>query len=248
VVTIARLGPERIAKRIARAGLCSRREAEQWVHAGRVAIDGETVSRPAVNVGLDQVVTVDGEPLPKREPTRLWCYHKPRGLLTTTSDPQGRSTIFERLPATLPRLVTVGRLDLNSEGLLLLTNDGDLARGLELPSAGWLRKYRVRAYGRVSEQALADLETGTTIDGVRYRPIEARLDREGRNSWLTVTLHEGKNREIRTVLESIGLTVNRLIRTAYGPFQLTVLKPNEVREVPQKVLNSKLKQHADHRR
>ena len=248
MATIPRLEPERIAKRIARAGLCSRREAEQWVHAGRVAIEGETISRPAINVWPDQVVMVDGEPLPEREPTRLWCYHKPRGLLTTTRDPQGRGTIFDRLPATLPRVVTVGRLDLNSEGLLLLTNDGDLARGLELPSAGWLRRYRVRAHGRVSDQALADLENGIKVDGVRYRPIEARLDREGRNNWLTVKLHEGKNREIRKVLESIGLTVNRLIRTAYGPFQLAVLEPNEVREIPKKVLDSKLIQHADYRR
>ncbi len=248
LATIERQGAERIAKRLARAGLCSRREAEQWIRAGRVAVDGETVSRAAINVGPDQQVTVDGNPLPAHEPTRLWRYHKPRGLLTTTRDPQARATIFDQLPPILPRVVTIGRLDLNSEGLLLLTNDGELARQLELPSTGWRRRYRVRALGRVSAEALADLKNGITVDGVRYRPIDARVDREGPNSWLTVDLHEGKNREVRRVFASIGLTVNRLIRVAYGPFQLAALKPDEVREVPQTALQAALAKYANHRR
>ena len=239
---------ERIAKRIARAGLCSRREAERWIRAGRVAVDGETVARAAFNVGPGQRVTVDGEPLPARAPTRLWRYHKPRGLLTTTRDAQARATVFERLPPDLPRVVAVGRLDLNSEGLLLLTNDGGLARRLELPSSGWRRRYRVRAHGKLSPPALAELAGGATVDGVRYAPIAVRVDREGRNSWLTVDLHEGRNREIRNVLESIGLAVNRLIRVSYGPFRLASLAPGEVREVPRKTLPARLPEHADHRR
>ena len=227
---------ERIAKRIARAGLCSRRQAEQWILAGRVAIDGRVIDRAAINVGPTQVVTVDGKPLPAAEPARLWRYHKPRGLLTTARDPQGRATIFDRLPTDLPRVVSVGRLDMNSEGLILLTNDGALARKFEHPKTGWLRSYRVRAHGHVSVQALDDLKLGITVDGMNYGPITARLDREGRNNWLTVGLREGKNREIRRVFESLGLAVNRLIRVAYGPFELASLAPNDVHEVPRRAL------------
>lgn len=239
---------ERIAKRIARAGLCSRRQAEQWILAGRVAIDGVVLDRPAINVRPSQTVTVDGAPLPEAEAVRLWRYHKPRGLLTTARDPQGRPTIFERMPSDLPRVVSVGRLDMNSEGLLLLTNDGGLARQLEHPDSGLLRSYRVRAHGSVTQQVLDDLNQGITVDGMRYGPIVAKIDREGRNKWLTVSLREGKNREIRRVFESIGLAVNRLIRVAYGPFQLGPLAPNDVREVAQKQLAKNLKRDADRRR
>ena len=237
---------ERIAKRIARAGLCSRREAERWIRAGRVAVDGKTLADAAVNVGPGQRVTVDGKPLPAPPPTRLWRYHKPRGLLTTTRDAEARPTVFERLPPGLPRVVAVGRLDLNSEGLLLLTNDGELARRLELPGSRWRRRYRVRAHGRLSLPALAELADGATVDGVRYGPIAVHVDHEGRNSWLTVDLHEGRNREIRKALESVGLAVNRLIRTSYGPFRLSPLAPGEVREVPRKALLARLSEHADH--
>ena len=239
---------ERVAKRIARAGLCSRRQAERWILDGRVAIDGELIERAAVNVGPSQIITVDGNPLPTAEPSRLWRFHKPRGLLTTSHDPQGRATIFDRLPATLPRTVSVGRLDLNSEGLLLLTNDGELARTLEHPSKGWERRYRIRAYGEVSEQALAGLKRGVTVDGIRYGPVEAHVERTGRNSWLSVSLREGKNREIRKVFESIGLTVNRLIRVAYGPFQLASLAPSDVQEVPPRTLRTELQRDANRRR
>src|SRR6185312_15664932 len=204
---------ERIAKVIARAGLASRREAEAWIAAGRVAVNGAAIASPALNVTAADRIAVDGVPLRGHERTRLFLYNKPRGLVTTTSDPQGRPTIFAALPKNLPRLISVGRLDLNTEGLLLLTNDGGLARVLELPATAWLRRYRVRALGR--------LRPGVTIDGIRYGAIEARLDREqGSNVWLTFAIREGKNREVRKVLESLGLKVNRLIRVAFGPFQL----------------------------
>lgn len=234
-------GVERLAKRIARAGLCSRREAEAWIRAGRVAVDGRTVESPALDVTPAQLVTVDGRPLPEPEPTRLFRWHKPRGVLVTAKDPEGRPTYLERLPAGLPRLVPVGRLDLNSEGLLLLTNDGELKRRLELPTTGWTRRYRVRAFGKVEESALASLARGTTVDGVTYGPIEARLDKvQGANLWLTVSLKEGKNREVRRVLESLGLKVSRLIRVAYGPFQLGGLARGAIEEVPRKVLKEQL--------
>jgi 23S rRNA pseudouridine2605 synthase len=223
---------ERIAKVIARAGLASRRQAEAWIAAGRVAVNGAVISSPALNVTPRDKITVDGLPLPGRARTRLFRYHKPRGLVTTHADPQGRPTIFQALPKRLPRLISVGRLDLNSEGLLLLTNDGGLARALELPSTGWLRRYRVRALGRVTQSTLDRLRTGITIAGVRYGPIEATLDREqGANIWLTVGLREGKNREVRKVLEQLGLKVNRLIRIAYGPFELGELDDGAVEEV-----------------
>jgi 23S rRNA pseudouridine2605 synthase len=232
---------ERLAKRIARAGLCSRREAEAWIRAGRVAVDGKTVESPALDVTPEQRITVDGRPLPEPEPTRLFRWHKPRGVVVTARDPEGRPTYLERLPPGLPRLVPVGRLDLNSEGLLLLTNDGELKRRLELPSTGWTRRYRVRAFGKVDEKALAELARGAVVDGVAYGPIDAKIDRvRGANLWLTISLKEGKNREVRRVLESLGLVVNRLIRVAYGPFQLGNLPRGAIEEVPRKVLKEQL--------
>lgn len=232
---------ERVAKRIARSGLCSRREAERLVEAGRVTINGEVLASPAFNVKPEDVVAVDGEPLAESGPARLWRYHKPSGLVTTHRDPEGRDTVFDRLPPELPRVISVGRLDLTSEGLLLLTNDGELARRLELPATGWTRRYRVRAFGRTSEESLAGLKHGIVLDGIAYGPIEAAIDREqGRNLWLTVGLKEGKNREVRKVLEHLGLTVNRLIRVAYGPFQLGDLRPGAVEEVSRKVMREQL--------
>ena len=223
---------ERIAKVIARAGLASRRQAEAWIAAGRVAVNGAVIASPALNVTKRDKIAVDGLPLPRRARTRLFRYHKPRGLMTTHSDPQGRDTIFRALPKHLPRLISVGRLDLNSEGLLLLTNDGGLARALELPSTGWERRYRVRALGRVTQEALDGLQRGVSVAGVRYGPIEATLDREqGANVWLTMGLREGKNREVRKILEHLGLKVNRLIRVSYGPFELGDLDDGAVEEV-----------------
>jgi 23S rRNA pseudouridine2605 synthase len=232
---------ERIAKVIARAGLCSRRCAEQWIAEGRVAVNGRVLATPAVLVTAEDAVSVDGRELPDRQRARLWRYHKPPGLLTTHNDPQGRPTVFQRLPAELGRVISVGRLDLNSEGLLLLTNDGALARRLELPATGWTRRYRVRAHGAVEQAALDRLARGITVDGVHYGPIEAKLDRlQGANAWLTLALQEGKNREVRTVLETLGLAVNRLIRVAYGPFQLGHLARGEVAEIGPKVLREQL--------
>lgn len=232
---------ERVAKVIARAGLCSRREAERLIAAGRVAVDGRTLETPAVDVTPAQTVEVDGRALPAAEPTRLFRYHKPRGLVVAARDPQGRPTIFERLPAELPRLQPVGRLDIASEGLLLLTNDGGLKRRLELPATGWTRRYRVRVFGTVDEAALAGLAEGITVAGVRYGPIRARLDsRRGANAWLTMALTEGRNREVRRVLEHLGLKVSRLIRLAYGPFQLGKLPAGAVEEVPPRVLAEQL--------
>lgn len=234
-------GGERIAKVLARAGLCSRREAEQWIAAGRVAVNGTTLSTPAVLVGPDDRVAVDGKLVPKRERTRLWLFHKPRGLVTTTRDATGRRTVFEVLPPEMPRVVSVGRLDINTEGLLLLTNDGGLARILELPSTGWLRRYRVRAHGKVSQADLDRLADGMTVDGIRYGAMEATLDRvQGSNLWLTISLREGKNREVKRVLAHLGLSINRLIRISYGPFQLGELAVGAVREVSGKVLRDQL--------
>jgi 23S rRNA pseudouridine2605 synthase len=234
-------GPERVAKRIARSGLCSRRDAERWIAAGRVAVDGETLTSPAVTVTAANVVSVDGEPLPAPERARLFRYHKPAGLLTAARDPEGRPTIYDRLPAGLPRLMPVGRLDLTSEGLLLLTNDGALKRQLELPATGWLRRYRARVHGQVDEATLASLKKGITLDGFNYGPIEATLDRvQGSNAWLKIALREGKNREIRRVLEHFGWPVGRLIRLSFGPFQLGRLGPGEVEEVTGKVLREQV--------
>jgi 23S rRNA pseudouridine2605 synthase len=232
---------ERIAKRLARAGLCSRRDAERWIAEGRVAVDGKVLASPALTVTEANDIRVDGKPIPAAEPARLWRYHKPAGLVTTHRDEQGRPTVFDRLPPELPRVVSVGRLDLTSEGLLLLTNDGELARALELPARGWLRRYRVRVHGAVDPARLAALETGVTIDRMSYGPIRAVLDREqGSNAWLTISLHEGKNREIRRVMEHLGLSVSRLIRVAYGPFQLGDLPRGAIEEVPRKVLREQL--------
>jgi 23S rRNA pseudouridine2605 synthase len=232
---------DRVAKVIARAGLASRREAEAWIAAGRVAVNGTTITSPALNIGTGDRVSVDGKPLPARERTRLFLYHKPRGLLTTNADARGRPTIFAALPKDMPRVVSVGRLDLNTEGLLLLTNDGGLARVLELPSTGWLRRYRVRAHGNVTQDALDRLRTGITIEGVRYGPIEASLDRtQGSNVWLTFAIREGKNREVRNVLGALGLQVNRLIRVSFGPFQLGELPAGAVEEVRTRTLRDQL--------
>lgn len=232
---------ERIAKVMARAGLCSRREAETWIAAGRVAVNGETLTTPAFTVSGSDKILVDGKPLPTRERTRLFLYHKPRGLVTTSRDERDRKTVFEALPKHLPRVVSVGRLDLNSEGLLLLTNDGGLARILELPETGWQRRYRVRANGRVTQEKLDGLAKGITVDGVEYGPIKAVLDRApGTNVWITMTLREGKNREVRNVLRALDLIVNRLIRVSYGPFQLGELEMSKVEEVHTNLLQREL--------
>ena len=232
---------ERIAKRLARAGLCSRREAERWIGAGRVKVDGRRLTTPAFNVTDKSRILVDGKPLPAAEAAKLWRHHKPKGRVTSHRDPEGRPTVFDNLPPELGRVISIGRLDLTSEGLLLLSNDGDLARYLELPSTGWRRRYRVRVHGRVTAAALAGLEHGITVDGVRYGPIEARLEHTaGSNSWLSLTLTEGKNREVRNVLGELGLMVNRLIRTAYGPFQLGDLGEGETKQVTTRVLRDQL--------
>jgi 23S rRNA pseudouridine2605 synthase len=234
-------GGDRIAKVIARAGLASRREAELWIAAGRVAVNGALIHSPACNVSAQDHVTVDGAPLPARERTRLFLYHKPRGLMTTRVDPQGRPTIFDRLPQHLPRLISVGRLDFNTEGLLLLTNDGALARALELPATGWLRRYRVRAHGTVTQDKLDELHAGVTISGIHYGAIEAAIERvQGTNLWLTFAIREGKNHEVRNVLGHLGLEVTRLIRVSFGPFQLAELAESAVEEVPTRVLREQL--------
>ncbi len=232
---------ERIAKIMARAGLCSRREAERWIAEGRVAVGGTVLTTPAVVVGPDDIVTVDGKPLPDRQPARLWRFHKPAGLVTSHKDPEGRKTVFDALPKYLPRVISIGRLDLTSEGLLLLTNDGALARKLELPATGWTRRYRARIHGNITPDALKKIAGGVTIDGVKYGPIKAQMEnRTGANAWVAVSIQEGKNREVRKVMEHLGVTVNRLIRVSYGPFQLGHLKPGDVEEIPPKVLRDQL--------
>ena len=232
---------ERIAKVIARSGHCSRLDAERLIEAGRVRVNGRALKTPAINVSPADNIEIDGAPLPARERTRLWLFHKPKGLVTTNRDPEGRPTIFSALPASLPRVMTIGRLDINTEGLILLTNDGGLARVLELPSTGWMRRYRVRAHGKVDEAALRALHRGVTIDGMVYGAIEAELDRvQGTNVWLTLALREGKNREVKRVLEHLGLSVARLIRVSYGPFQLGDLAARDISEVRGRVLRDQL--------
>lgn len=232
---------ERIAKRLARAGIASRREAETIIEAGRIAVNGKTLTSPAFNVTLEDRITIDGKPIPQIERTRLWLHHKPAGVVTSNKDPEGRPTVFEKLPTELPRVLSVGRLDINTEGLLLLTNDGGLARALELPQTGWLRRYRVRAHGKIKQSKLDELKDGIAVDGVFYGAIEATIEREqGSNVWIEVSLREGKNREIKNVMGALGLDVNRLIRTSFGPFQLGDLAPGHVLEVKGRVLQEQL--------
>src|SRR3954470_418104 len=232
---------ERIAKVLSRAGLASRRDAEEMVTQGRVSVNGRVINSPALDITSNDVVTVDGKPLPERERTRLFLYHKPRGLMTTHDDPEGRPTVFDNLPEGLPRLISIGRLDFNTEGLLLLTNDGGLARVLELPDTGWLRRYRVRAHGEVTQAQLDELRKGVEVDGVKYGPIDAQLERDqGANVWLVFAIREGKNREVRNVMAHLGLEVNRLIRVSYGPFQLAELPEGAVEEVKTRVLREQL--------
>ncbi|BBK39832.1 pseudouridine synthase [Allostella sp. ATCC 35155] len=232
---------DRIAKVLARAGLCSRRDAERWIAEGRVRVNGRLLDTPACVVGPADQIVVDGKPLPAADRTRLWRFHKPAGVVTTHRDPQGRPTLFDMLPPELPRVISVGRLDLNSEGLILLTNDGALARRLELPSTGWVRRYRVRVHGYVDPARLATLESGVVVEGIAYGPIRAVLDgQKGENAWLTVSLQEGKNREIRRVMDHLGYQTSRLIRVAYGPFQLGELERGSAAEVPGRVLRDQL--------
>ncbi len=232
---------DRIAKFLARAGIASRREVERMIAAGRITLNGKVLDTPAVKVSEADTITVDGKPVGAPEKLRVWRYYKPNGLVTSDSDEKGRDTIFDHLPEGLPRVMTVGRLDLNSEGLLLLTNDGELKRKLELPSTGWVRKYRVRVNGYPTEELFAPLRHGITVDGENFRPMAVTIDRQqGANAWLTVGITEGKNREIRRAMNEIGLSVSRLIRTSYGPFQLMTLDPGEVEEVRMKVLRDQL--------
>jgi 23S rRNA pseudouridine2605 synthase len=232
---------ERIAKVVSRAGLASRRDAEEWIVQGRVSVNGRVINSPALDVTSRDVITVDGKPLPERERTRLFMFHKPRGLMTTHADPEGRPTVFDNLPEGLPRLISIGRLDFNTEGLLLLTNDGGLARVLELPETGWLRRYRVRAHGEVTQDQLDSLKKGVEVDGVKYGSIDAVLERDqGANVWLVFAIREGKNREVRNVMAHLGLEVNRLIRVSYGPFQLGELAEGQVEELKTRVLREQL--------
>ncbi|MDK1375812.1 MULTISPECIES: pseudouridine synthase [unclassified Sinorhizobium] len=233
--------PQRISKILSRAGVASRRDVERMIMEGRVRLNGVVLDTPVVNATLADSIEVDGHPIRGIERTRLWLYHKPAGLVTTNADPEGRPTVFENLPEGLPRVLSIGRLDINTEGLLLLTNDGGLARVLELPSTGWLRRYRVRAHGEIDQEALDRLKDGIAVDGVLYGAIEATLDRvQGSNVWITMGLREGKNREIKNVLGALGLDVNRLIRISYGPFQLGDLPEGHVQEIRGRTLRDQL--------
>ena len=228
---------------LARAGVASRREAERMIEAGRVSVNGKKILSPALNVTASDKLTVDGKLVEDAEPARLWLYHKPTGLVTTARDEKGRATVFDALPEDLPRVMSVGRLDINSEGLLLLTNDGELKRKLELPSTGWLRRYRVRVKGVPTDETLEPLRKGVTVEGERFQPMGVTIDRQqGANAWLTISLREGRNREIRRAMESVGLEVNRLIRISYGPFQLGQLKAGAVEEIKARVLRDQLGQ------
>ncbi len=232
---------ERIAKTIARSGLCSRREAERLILEGKVTVDGTQIDSPALNVDENNIVAVNGKIINQKEETKLWRYHKPKGLITSHKDPKGRPTVFEKLPKYLPRVISVGRLDFNTEGLLLLTNDGELSRKLELPSNAWVRRYRVRVHGKIDEKKLASLKKGITIEGIRYGEINATVEKiQGTNAWLSVAITEGKNREVRKVMKAIDLEVTRLIRVSYGPFQLGSLASGEVSEISKKILNEQI--------
>lgn len=232
---------ERIAKVLSRAGVASRREAERMIEAGEIKVNGKVITSPALNVTAKDRITVRGEPLAAKQPARLWLYYKPEGLVTSASDEKGRDTVFDHLPEELPRVMSIGRLDLNSEGLLLLTNDGGLKRQLELPSTGWLRKYRVRIHGNPTDADFEPLRKGIEVEGERFQPMQVSLDRvQGANAWATVGLREGKNREIRRAMSAIGLTVNRLIRVSYGPFRLNDLQPGEVAEIKGRILREQL--------
>jgi 23S rRNA pseudouridine2605 synthase len=232
----------RLDKVLARAGVCSRREAHRLVEEGRVTVNGIAAETAGLRLSGGEKVALDGEKIPDKQPARLWRYHKPVGLMTTHHDPQGRGTVFEHLPDSMPRVISVGRLDLNTEGLLLLTNDGELAHMLEMPSTGWVRRYRVRVRGRVTQKQLDSLKDGIEYNGMEYGPIQATLDRdqEGANAWITIGIKEGKNREVRNIMESQGWEVSRLIRTSYGPFQLGTLKRGVAEEVKGKVLREQL--------
>ena len=237
---------ERIAKVIARAGICSRREAERYIEQGRITVNGQVLTSPAVNVLPEDKITVDKKPLPAKERTRVWRYYKPAGLITSHKDPEGRPTVFDSLPDTLPRVISVGRLDLNSEGLLLLTNDGELARRIELPSTGWIRRYRVRIHGDMTPEIMAKLAQGVVVEDIRYAGVQVVIDKkQGSNTWLTVSLKEGKNREIRKLMEFFGLQVTRLIRVSYGPCQLGTLPKGGIDEISAKILHEQIGKMAD---
>ena len=232
---------ERIAKVLSRSGVCSRREAERWILQGRISVDGKIIDSPALNVSSENKILVDGNPIPEIEPTRIWRYHKPPGRLTTRKDPEDRPTIFDGLPKEFSNLKTIGRLDMNSEGLLLLTNDGEIARCLELPPTGWTRKYRIRVHGAVDNKVFLKLKNRVRIDGYEYGPVTANLERQvGANAWVQISLQEGKNREVRRLMEHFGYTVNRLIRVSFGPFHLGKLTRGQFEEIPARVLLSNL--------
>lgn len=232
---------QRIAKVIARSGLCSRREAERWIEQGRVSVNGTVLASPACTVSEQDTILVDGKPLSAAKETRLWLFHKPKGCITSHKDPEGRTTVFDLLPRDMGHIISIGRLDYNTEGLLLLTNDGELARHLELPSTGWIRRYRLRAYGSLDAAKLDKLRQGITIEGVRYAPAAIDIESsKGENHWLVIAITEGKNREVRKLMDYAGLTVNRLIRLAYGPFQLGKLEVKALREVPRKTLREQI--------